>query len=147
LLEDVVHDLSEPDDVIRPRSAHASEIISRTNQEVLLAVMPRLIDLVTRDPVPIVRWHLAMLFGNIRLAEEAGRVISTLFRLLEDESVFVRASAIASLCLLGKRDRRNRARVIRRIKALQDDRGIAIRTRIRKVLDVLENESKPVPAG
>ena len=49
----------------------------------------------------MVKWHLAMLFVNLNLSEaEIGEVVSTLYKLLEDKSVFVKARTISSLTIL-----------------------------------------------
>jgi len=92
LLNKLVEGLDEPDDVIRARTAHALEKISRTNPEMLKELVPRFIKLSSQDKVPMVKWHLAMIFGNITLSEkETDEVISALFHLLKDESVFVKS--------------------------------------------------------
>lgn len=148
LLNQLLGGLSEPDDVIRARTAHALERVSRRNQEVFRGLMPRLVGLAVSDRIPMVRWHLAMIFGNTAFAVgDIERVVSTLIRLLKDESVFVRSWAISSLCLIGRRDKRRRRKIIDAIKALQHDKTVAIRVRATKALTVLQNENEPVPAG
>lgn len=140
--------LSEPDDVIRGRTAHALERLSRTNQDAFRELMPQLISLSMRDRVPMVKWHLAMIFGNTAFAvKDIESVVSALFRLLTDESVFVRSWAISSLCIIGKRDKRRRRETIDAIKVLRDDKSVAIRVRAAKALRVLQNENEPLPAG
>jgi len=148
LLEQLLEGLSEHDDVIRARTAHALERVSRTNQGLFRRLMPQLINVCMNDKVPMVRWHLAMILGNMASAVEDSRpVVSALFRLLKDESVFVRSWAISSLCIVGRRDKRKRRKIIESIGALQHDKSIAIRVRAVKTLKVLRNENESLPAG
>ncbi|MGA2239239.1 MAG: HEAT repeat domain-containing protein [Candidatus Bathyarchaeia archaeon] len=140
--------LNEPDDLIRARTAHALERISRTNQELIRRLMPQLISLSMNDRIPMVRWHLAMIFGNTASTVEDNKpAISALLRLLKDESVIVRSWAISSLCIIGRREKRRRRRIIDAIGTLQHDKSVAIRARTAEALKVLRNENVPLPAG
>lgn len=146
LLTSLIEGLSEPDAVVRARTAHALEKISRENPEMLQGLTKQLIE-ATKDKVPMVKWHLAMLFAAIPLSEkEIDAVIYALFHFLEDESVFVKSWSIVSLTILGRKNRGKRKEIITRIKALQNDESVAVRTKVTKALDVLENESQ-VPVG
>jgi HEAT repeat protein len=148
LLGGLVQGLDEPDDVVRARTAHAIERISRANQETLLELMTRFIGLATKDKVPMVRWHLAMIFGNMALLKEAADLAtSALMSLLDDESVFVRSWAIVSITLIGRRDKSKRLKIVDRIKTLQHSNSIAIRTKARKAMDILQDEDIPIPLG
>jgi len=148
LLEQLFDGLSEPNDVIRGRTAHALERVSRTNQDAFRGLVPRLVNLSVRDRIPMVRCHLAMIFGNTVFAvKDIEPVVSVLFRLLTDDSVFVRSWAISSLCIIGKRDKPRRREIIDAIRALRDDKSVAIRVRAAKALRVLRNENEPLPAG
>jgi HEAT repeat protein len=148
LLEQLLEGLSEPDDLIRARTAHALERISRTNQGLFRGLMPQLIILSVNDRIPMVRWHLAMIFGNTASTVEDNKpVISVLLRLLNDESVIVRSWAISSLCIIGRRDKRRRRRIIDAIGTIQHDKSVAIRARTAEALKVLRNENVPLPAG
>jgi HEAT repeat protein len=146
LLPQLVEGLDDPDDAIRGRTAHALERISRTRQDILKALMPRFIKLAAEDKVPMVRWHLAMIFGNMApLKEAADMSTSTLLRLVSDDSVFVKSWAIVSLTLVGRRDKSKRSRIIHKMKAFKDHDSVAIRTKARKALDILQNEDVPIP--
>jgi HEAT repeat protein len=139
--------LDEEDDVLRGRAAHALERVSRSRPELLLPDLPRLISLSLVDEVPMVRWHLAMIFGNLSLfPRETDRLVEALYALLGDESVFVRSWAIASLCLIGRDYPARRGEIIDSILPLVQDPSIAIRTRAKKALTVLEDGSA-LPAG
>lgn len=96
----------------------------------------------------MVRWHLAMIFGNTAFTVgDIEPIVSALQRLLKDESVFVRSWAISSLCLIGRRDKRRRRKIIDATRALQHDKSIAIRVRAAKALRALQNESEALSAG
>lgn len=148
LVSKLLEGLDESDDVVRARTSHALEKISRTYQEILRESVPRFIRLSAEEKVPMVKWHLAMIFGNMTFPErEINLVIPTLFHLLEDDSVFVRSWSIVSLCIIGRRNRSVRGKIIDRIGALQDDQSVAVRTKAIKALDVLENQNKSIPEG
>lgn len=148
LVSKLLEGLDESDDVIRARTSHALEKISRTNPEILREFVPRFIELAAEDKVPMVKWHLAMIFGNMTFPEEeTDLVIYTLFHLLEDDSVFVRSWSIVSLRIIGRRNKSVRRNIIVRIRALRDDQSIAVRTKAIKALDVLENQNKSIPEG
>ena len=118
LLGMLVEGLSEPDDVIRARTAHALERISCHNPEMLQGLTSQFINRASTDTVPMVKWHLAMLFQNIPLEEqETDAVVSTLFHLLEDKSVFVRSWSIVSLCVIGAKTATKRTKIMSRILA------------------------------
>lgn len=146
LLPLLIKGLAERDDIIRGRTAHALEKISRTNPEIVQGLLPHLIEVARSDEVPMVKWHLAMLFANVRLSEEeTDLVISALFDLLKDESVFVKSWSVASLCILGRRTKNRRWEISDKIRALHHDDSIAVRVRVEKALHVLENENEPIP--
>jgi HEAT repeat protein len=148
LFNQLVEGLSEADDVIRARTAHALERISRTHPEMLLGLLPQFVDMAVNDPVPMVKWHLAMIFGNLPLpAEKVDVVISTLFRMLDDTSVFVKSWSIVSLTILGQEHGTARKKIAEKIRLLQSDPSVSIRSKVVKSLKVLENDSEPIPAG
>ncbi len=62
----------------------------------------------------MVRWHIAMIFGNIDYSEEDTQlIVSTLLK----------------------------------IKTLAQDKSVAIRTTVEKVLEVLNDEGKTIPSN
>ncbi|MBU7023721.1 MAG: hypothetical protein HXS40_06095 [Theionarchaea archaeon] len=147
LLSKVIQGLDEPDDVVRGRTADVLEKISRTAPESLKGLTRKFMNVAAHDEVPMVRWHLVMIFGNIELSqEERDDVVSLLLHLLHDESVFVKSWAIVTLCILGLRYERRRKEIIEDIRALQDDESIAIRSKVAKAVKVLEFKSD-MPAG
>ena len=141
LFEHLYAGLAEPDDVVRGRSAHALEQVSRSKPELLLPYLDKLAAQSAEDPLPMVRWHLAMIFANLAVFEEQIEPLSSaLFRLLDDSSVFVKNWAISSLTIIGRRYPSLRAKVTEEIKALRNESGKAIQSRVRIALDVLEND-------
>nr|MDO8099196.1 hypothetical protein [Candidatus Njordarchaeota archaeon] len=148
LLPKLVEWLSESDDLIRARTAHAFERISRTSPDLLHPLASQFIKLALTEKVPMVKWHLAITFGNAKFPEkESDIVLVAFFHLLEDESVFVKSWAMVSLVFWGRRIRSKRREIAARIKAFQDDRCTAIRTRVAEALRVLENDNEPIPSG
>jgi len=147
LFEQLYAGLAEPDDVVRSRSAHALEQVSRSKPGLLLPNLNKLVDQSTQDPLPMVRWHLAMIFANLSVYEEIIDTLAvSLFRLLDDDSVFVKSWAISGLTIIGKHYPHLHGKVIERVKLLRIDGSKAIQTRVRKALDVLEN-NMDIPAG
>lgn len=146
LIVDLAEGLNESDDLIRARTAHALEKVSRTNPELLLDYLPKFIETANSDENPMVKWHLAMIFGNLSvIGMELDMVTSTLFQLLEDVSVFVRSWSISSLCIIGRVDRGRCEKISARISDLQKDKSAAIRSRASKAIYLLENEQTKVP--
>ena len=148
LFEDLYAGLSESDDVIRGRTADALEKISRQRPDLIAAHLPELVDLSSSDQVPMVKMHLAMIFGHLVLYEELIDILqSALFDLLEAESVFAKSWAIVSLCIIGRIYPQKSDRIVNRISQLQTDSSIAIRSRAGKALNIMTNPSVSFPDG
>jgi HEAT repeat protein len=148
LLDQLVQGLSEADDVIHARTAHALERISRTHPELVISLLPRLMELALDDAVPMVRWHMAMIFANLPLPSgTVNAVLSTLFQMLEDTSVFVKSWAIVALTILGRKHRMKCKKIAAQLRRLQNDRSVAIRSKVIKALKVLGSDDEPIPAG
>lgn len=147
LLPKLIEGLSEPDEVIRGRTVLALEKISQSNPELLQGCIPQFIERALTDDVPMVKWHLAMIFGNIPLERETDAVVSTLFHLLKDESAFVKSWSIVSLTILGRKYKRKRKDIREEITLLKHDGSVTVRKRVRKALTVLQNENEPIPVG
>ena len=148
LFEDLYAGLSESDNVIRGRTADALEKISRQRPDLIAAHLPEVIDLSKSDQVPMVKMHLAMIFGHLALNEELIDMLqSALFDLLEAESVFAKSWAIVSLCIIGRVYPQKSDRIVNRISKLQTDSSIAIRSRAGKALNILTNPSVSFPKG
>jgi HEAT repeat protein len=139
--------LSEKDDLVRGRTAHALEKISRVRPELFKGSTGKLIEFAKSDHLPFVLWHLAMLFVNLNLTlEEKKEIISTLFYLLEDKSVFVKTWSISSLTILAMENPDINDEIIAKIKKLEKSKSAAVRNRVTKALKVLE-ENCILPKG
>jgi len=148
MFDELFEGLSASDDVVRGRTADALEKISRTKPELLVERLPKLLQVAEEDHVPMVKMHLAMIFGHLAIYEERHRdLISTLLYLLDNGSVFARSWAIVSLCILAKKYPEERKQILERIEPIQRDRSIAMRTKARKAVDLLTNKNVPFPKG
>ena len=148
LFNQLVEGLSDPDVVIRARTAHALERISRPHPEMLDSLLPQFIDMAIHDPVPMVKWHIAMIFGNLQLPmDSVEEVIQVLFRMIEDPSVFVKSWALVSLTILGRQHKSMRKVIADYIRPLLNDHSVAIRSKAIKAVKILENDAEPIPAG
>lgn len=148
VFEDLFAGLFDPDDVIRGRTADALEKIARDRPDLLINHLQEMIDLAENDPVPMVKMHLAMIFGHLAVYQESlERLISALYDLLADESVFTRSWAISSLCIIGRKYPGECQRIVNRLSQLQADRSIAIRSRVKKALIILTNPNAQFPKG
>lgn len=148
LLDDLVDGLNVSDDVIRGRTSHALEWIARSQPEWLVPHLRRLIRISRSDPVAMVRWHMAMTFGDMAIFEEhVNELGDCLVHLLDDPSVFVRSWTISSLCIIARVYPERNEAISQHISGYRDDSSIAIRARVRKALDALTNPQKPFPDG
>ena len=107
-----------------------------------------MLDLAKTDPVPVVKMHLAMIFGHLAIYEESlDLLILALYDLLADESVFTRSWAIARLCIIGRKYQHECQRIVNRLSQLQGDQSIAIRSRVKKALTILTDPNAQFPKG
>jgi hypothetical protein len=144
----LVEGLNNGDDVIRARTAHALERISRSQPGMVSHMLARFAELALNDRVPMVRWHMAMILGNLPLSSGTeGQVFTTLFQMLADPAVFVKSWAIASLTVLGRKQDSRRGEICGRLARLQGDKSIAIRSKVIKALKILVDDNEPLPGG
>ncbi len=148
LINNLIDGLNSKDDVIRGRTADALEKISRSYPQLLNGLSPLFEKAVLKDKVPMVRWHMAMIFPNLILsAKETKEIIDILFRMLDDESVFVKTWAISSLTIFGRRNKNIVKKIIKKITPLLTSESVAVKSRVVKALKVLENENEDIPKG
>ena len=148
LLADLLEALANGHDIVRGHAADAIERVSRLRPAYLSSHLDPLLSQAIGDPVPMVRWHLAMLLGNLGIAgfyDE--RLTQTLVVLLNDRSNFVKSWAISSLCLIGRQVPHSSALILESIAPLQQDASIAVRHRALKAVDLLMNPHLEPPAG
>jgi HEAT repeat protein len=147
LFEFLLDGLSEEDDVVRGRTSHALEKVSRKHPELFNNILDLLLRQAQDDKLPVVRWHLAMLLVNLELStDETEKVISTLYILLKDKSVFVKSWAISGLTILALKNKNKKEDINEEIKFLKDNKSAAIKNRVSKALNVLEDDA-PIPKG
>jgi hypothetical protein len=140
--------LESPDDVIRGRTADTLEKIGRTRPDLLRAHLPLMFTRATEDSVAMVRWHLTMLLGRMTVYdEEIGEIARMLLHMLPDESVFVRSWVIVSLCIVARVDTNHRDTILKRVRPMQADPSVAIRSKVRKALQILTDDHQPFPKG
>ena len=146
--EDLYAGLSEKDDIVRGRTADAIEKISRSRPEFLLDHLPEMIGLAQVEQVPLVKMHLAMTFGHLAVYPElVEQLAPALFSLLEDDSVFTRSWAIASLCIIARKYPETCQNILEHLGPLQGDGSIAIRSRVKKAIPLLTDRDAQFPQG
>ena len=148
LFDELFEGLSVSDDVVRGRTADALEKISRTRPDMLVDRLPKLLQVAEEDQVPMVKMHLAMIFGHLAMYEERlSELISTLLYLLDDGSVFTRSWAVVSLCIMGRKYPEKREQILERIEPIRKDQSIAMRTKARMAIELLTKKNIPFPKG
>jgi hypothetical protein len=148
LFEEVYAGLDEADDVTRGRAADALEKISRIKPELVRGQLSQLIQIAKEDQVAMVRMHLAMIFGHLAIYEElVDDLCSVLLFMLDDKSVFAKSWAIVSLCIIARKYPEKCDVIVGEIASHQDSSSIAIRTRVRKAIEVLTDEGRSFPKG
>lgn len=148
LLDELFAGLRESDDVIRGRTADALEKVARARPDLLVDRLGELIAVVESDHLPMVRWHVAMILGHLACYEEVvDQVTPTLLGLLEDGSVFVRSWAIVSLCIIGRKYPGWNAQIVNQVVLLQADVSVAVRSKVRKAVNLLTDETVSFPEG
>lgn len=90
-------------------------------------ILGQLIEHALDDKVPMVRWHLVMLFANLNLKSGEEEVISALCKLLEDKSVIVKACSISSLTILAISNPDKKDEIIAKLKDLEKHKSAAVR--------------------
>ena len=145
---DLYDGLSTADDVVRGHAADALEKIARRKPELYSDRLQEIITRLKDDPLPMVRWHLAMMLGHLAFYEEQVDEISkALLESLKDESVFVKSWVIVSLCIVGRLYPLRREEITAAITPLHIDTGIAIRSKVRKAMNILMDQNTPFPGG
>lgn len=141
LLTLLTEGLTEPDVVVRARVAHSFETISRSHPELIKDLVPTFIDHALHDEVPMVRWHMAMIFGNLTYSgDEIKEILSVLFKMLTDKSTFVRAWSIVSLCQLGILYKDEKEDIVRKIRFMENESKKAVQVRAQKTVAIIQGE-------
>lgn len=148
LLPDLMEALEISNDVIRGHGADALEKVARKHPEACTEHLPALLEKVNSDPLPMVRWHLAMIMGHLAIIPGHQEALAdTLLALLHDKSSFVQSWAITSLCIIARLYPKQAPKITREISGQSGSPSTAIRTRVRKALTILSNQQAPFPKG
>lgn len=131
--------LRSDDKVIRGRTCMTMEVISREHPDLLIKMIPRLIELASIDTVSQVRWHLAEVFGNATISgDDSDQIVPILIEYLSDKSKIVKYCAVQTLGIIGKSSSK-REDIINRIGLLKDEsKGLS--KAVQKALDRLEKK-------
>jgi len=147
LIDELFAGLSHLEDVVRGRTADALEKVARSRPDLLLPYLPGLLEY-RRDPLPVVKMHLAMIYGHLALYEEQVEGLTkALLEMTRDQSVFSVGWAITSLCIIGRKYPAQRQAILQRIASLAHHPSIAIRSKVRNALNLLTNDQTPFPKG
>lgn len=148
LITEIFHGLEDPRDVVRGRSADALEKIGRELPSLINPQLEKIVQILSADPVPMVRWHLAMLLGHLAATHDKHAVIyNSLVDRLGDESVFTVSWTIVSLCILARLNPVYADSVIREVQSLARHPSKAVQTRVRHALPLLLDPERPFPSG
>ncbi len=148
VFRDLLAGLVEPDKLIRARAADALEKVARRRPDLLVPHLPHLIKRAAADDQPLVRMHLAMIFGHLILEEQAlPALFQALSDLLRDPFPMVQSWTISSLCLIGRRYPAWAAEILPLLLPLQNSPSAAIRARVRQGLPLLTEPDSPFPPG
>ncbi len=145
---DLLAGLTNAKDVVRAHAADALEKVSRQKPDLFTDRLDLLIRVARRDDLPMVRWHIAMIFGNLANDETlVDPIIPTLIDMLADESAFVKSWCISSLVIWGRQKSERRQEILAALAPLSRDNSIAVRHRTEKAIQLLLDEQLPIPAG
>jgi HEAT repeat protein len=148
VFEDLYAGLFAEDDVVRGRAADALEKVARRRPDLLLEHLPEVINLAEVEDVPMVKMHLAMIFGHLAVYPEMiEELMPPLNNLLGDESVFTRSWAIVSLCIIARNFPKECQAVLDTFLPFQEDESIAIRTKAKKAINLLTDPRAQFPKG
>lgn len=148
LLDDLIEGLTVVEEVVRGHTADALEKLARSYPEHLLHYLPLLIRTAKEDPIPMVRWHMAMILGHLSMfSEYVEEMVAVLTELLHDKSTFTISWAIVSLCILARQYPQILDRIVNAIAPLKNSSSIAIRSKVRKALAILIDEHALFPKG
>lgn len=135
LLPDLIKGFESDSEIIRMRTAHAIEVISRENGVLLEEFKPKLIKCAKEDALPETRWHLAQVFGNINLSnEELHVVLPILYEYLKSGTILVKSWTVVGLGNIAEKSRLFRDEILQKVAELKNDKSTAVRNRVSQTL-------------
>ncbi len=148
IFDDLFEALFNADSVVRGRASDALEKIGRTRPDLFGKHISAIIQVAKEDENFAVRFHLAMLLGHLAIYDDnIEEITSALRELLNDTTAFVKSWTIASLCIIARLYPTKKQAIIIWVSTLDGDKSIAVRTRVRKGLEILLDEKAPFPPG
>jgi HEAT repeat protein len=148
LLPDLMQGLLVEDDIVRGRAADAIEHIAREIPEDLLPNFAMIKEAMLSDPIPMVRWHLAMVLGHLAIdLENPEEACDLLVDCLSDSSVFFVSWAIVSLCIYASLYPDLQEEVLDQIASLGSSPSVAIRSKVINATQVIRDGRKNLPKG
>lgn len=138
LLPYLMEGFQSNNEIIRMRTAHAVEVVSRQNGDLLETFKAQLIQQAKTDTLPETRWHLAQVFGNLSLSDqETQDVLPILFEFLTTGTTLVRAWAVVGLANIAKSKPFLKAKILKEITTHESDQSQAVRNRVKQALRTL----------
>ncbi|MBN2258620.1 MAG: HEAT repeat domain-containing protein [Anaerolineaceae bacterium] len=138
--------LDDPDSVIRAHAAHAIEVITRKNPDLLAGETRRIIMRAESDAYPVVRWHMVMTLGNLAGHYKVAQpVMESLLRSLKDTSPLVRSWAVYSLVSVGRKHLDLNTRILSELRTHGRDHSPAVRSRLNRAITLLQFPDMPMP--
>jgi hypothetical protein len=132
------------DPVVRMRSADAVEKISAQRPHLLQAHRSKLLQEVARIEQQEVRWHVAQMLPRLELTEEEQETaVDILLRYLDDDSKIVKTFSMQALADFAQTDASLRPQVIPLLEELTKTGSPAMKSRGRKLLQMLQTRSRP----
>ncbi|MBN1536533.1 MAG: hypothetical protein JW908_07360 [Anaerolineales bacterium] len=148
IFPDLLAALTDDNDVVRGHAADALEKVSREMPDLLVPQLAHLIRVARTDNLPMVRFHLAMIFGNLAHEPRLGEsIIPALLGMLQDESAFVKSWSLSSLVLWGRQQPHWQQQILDTFSTLTHDTSIAVRHRAVKAIQLLTDNQLPIPSG
>lgn len=134
--------------MVRGRTADALEKVARSRPDLLLKPHAHIIELIQKDPLPMMRWHLAMPLSHLSLYEETIHPsLPALISLLKDGSIFVRSWAISRLCMIARLYSLYLMNFVNEVSSLRNDKSAIICIRVRYAMKALIDPQSPFPKG
>jgi hypothetical protein len=144
LFETLFSGMLSEDPVVRMRSADAVEKITAKRPHLLHARKRELIQEVAQSKQQEVRWHVAQMLTRLELnKEEQETAVGILLHYLDDDSRIVKTFSMQALADFAHADASLRPRVLPLLEKLTETGSPAMRSRGRRLLQMLATRSGP----
>ena len=148
LLPPLMDGLASANAPTRGHAADALEKVARERPKEVAPYLGTLLKALGRDPVAMVRWHVAMILGYLSSDRRLiPRVAPALLQATRDPSVICRSWAVTSLCLIARQHPEWIGRIAQAISPLVRSPSTALRSRSRRALALITDASIPIPSG